>query len=67
MDKGSLARWTRRHPDGSLGAAIVLGTTAAFETWRPDEGRAPADPIREGADPEAADEIAGHGDRSHST
>src|SRR4051794_11528273 len=43
-----------------LGAAIVLGTTAAFETWRRDEGRAPADPIREGAEPEAAEEIAGH-------
>jgi len=50
-----------------LGAAIVLGTTAAFETWRRDEGREPADPIREGAEPEAADEIAGHGDRSHAT
>jgi undecaprenyl-diphosphatase len=50
-----------------LGAAIVLGTTAAFETWRRDEGRAPAEPIREGAEPEAAEEIAGHGDRSHAT
>ena len=50
-----------------LGAAIVLGTTAAFETWRRDEGREPVDPIREGAEPEAADEIAGHGDPSHVT
>jgi membrane-associated phospholipid phosphatase len=51
-----------------LGAAIVLATVAAFETWRRDEGRPPVDPIVEGAQPEAAPEIAGHGDhdRSHS-
>lgn len=42
-----------------LGAAIVLGTTAAFETWRRDEGRRPVDPVREGAEPEAAPEITG--------
>ncbi len=45
----------------ALGAAIMLGTTAAFETWRRDEGRRPAHPAREGAEPEAAAEIAGHG------
>jgi undecaprenyl-diphosphatase len=50
-----------------VGAAIVLGTAAAFETWRRDEGREPVDPVREGAEPEAADEIAGHGDRSPAT
>lgn len=49
-----------------LGAAIVLGTVAAFETWRRDEGRTPVDPAREGAEPEAAPEIAGHGDHDHS-
>ncbi len=51
-----------------LGVAIVLGTVAAFETWRRDEGRPPIDPIAEGTQPEAAPEIAGHGnhDRSRS-
>jgi membrane-associated phospholipid phosphatase len=39
-----------------LGAAIVLGTVAAFETWRRDERRRPVDPVREGAEPELADE-----------
>jgi membrane-associated phospholipid phosphatase len=48
-----------------LGVAIMLGTTAAFETWRRDEGREPVDPILEGTEPEAAEEIAGHGDHSH--
>jgi undecaprenyl-diphosphatase len=43
-----------------LGAAIVLATTAAFETWRRDEGHRPIDPVVEGTEPEAADEIAGH-------
>ncbi|MCW2865455.1 MAG: PA-phosphatase [Actinoallomurus sp.] len=51
-----------------IGAAIVLGTVAAFETWRRDEGRTPAHPVREGAEPEAGPEIAGHGDaRNQST
>jgi membrane-associated phospholipid phosphatase len=49
-----------------LGAAIVLGTAAAFETWRRDEGRRPVHPVREGAEPEAAPEIAGHGTGGHS-
>lgn len=48
-----------------LGAAIVLATTAAFETWRREEGRRPIDPVVEGTQPEAAPEIAGHGDRGH--
>jgi membrane-associated phospholipid phosphatase len=47
----------------ALGAAIVLGAAAAFETWRRGEGRRPAHPAREGAEPEAAAEIAGHGGR----
>jgi undecaprenyl-diphosphatase len=51
-----------------IGAAIMLGTVAAFETWRRDEGRTPAHPVREGAEPEAAPEIAGHDDvRNQST
>ena len=36
-----------------LGAAIVLATVAAFETWRRDEGRRPVDPVVEGIEPEA--------------
>jgi membrane-associated phospholipid phosphatase len=49
-----------------LGAAIVVGTTAAFETWRRhDEDRPPVAPAREGVEPEAAPEIAGHGDPEH--
>ncbi len=50
-----------------LGAAIVLGTVAAFETWRRDEGRPAVDPVVEGAQPEAAAEIAGHGDHDRSS
>lgn len=42
-----------------LGIAIVLATTAAFETWRRGEGRRPADPLREGTEPEAEPRIAG--------
>jgi membrane-associated phospholipid phosphatase len=34
-----------------LGAAIVLATAAAFETWRRDEGRRPAAPLTEGLEP----------------
>lgn len=44
-----------------LGVAIVAGTAAAFETWRRAEGRRPVAPAREGAEPEAAAEIAGEG------
>ncbi|MCW2947415.1 MAG: phosphoesterase [Actinoallomurus sp.] len=44
-----------------LGAAIVLATTAAFETWRRDEGRRPVAPIRQGTQPEAAPRISGSG------
>jgi undecaprenyl-diphosphatase len=42
-----------------LGAAIVLATVAAFETWRRDEGHRPVAPSREGTQPEAAPEIGG--------
>jgi undecaprenyl-diphosphatase len=44
---------------------LPLATTAAFETWRREEGRRPIDPVVEGTQPEAAPEIAGHGDRGH--
>jgi len=42
-----------------LGAAIVLATVAAFETWRRDEGRPPVDPATEGIEPEAAPSLKG--------
>ncbi|MEO3814422.1 phosphatase PAP2 family protein [Sphaerisporangium sp. B11E5] len=40
-----------------LGAAVVIATTAAFETWRRDMGRRPVEPHLEGVEPEAASEI----------
>lgn len=51
-----------------LGIAIVLATAAAFETWRRGEGRRPATPFIEGAEPESADEMAGtdHSDAARS-
>jgi undecaprenyl-diphosphatase len=49
-----------------LGVAIVLATTAAFETWRRGEGRRPVDPAREGAEPESRPQIAGD-DHARST
>jgi membrane-associated phospholipid phosphatase len=45
-----LAGWT-------LGAGVVAGTAAAFESWRREAGRAPAAPAREGVEPEAAPDI----------
>ncbi|WP_101783325.1 phosphatase PAP2 family protein [Nonomuraea indica] len=36
-----------------LGAAVIIATTAAFETWRRDEGRRPAAPPRDGVEPES--------------
>lgn len=41
-----------------LGVFIVLATTAAFETWRRDQGRPAAHPAQEGVEPEAAPQIA---------
>ncbi len=39
-----------------LGVAVLMATTAAFETWRRrDKGRPPASPVREGVEPEAAE------------
>jgi undecaprenyl-diphosphatase len=45
-----LAGWT-------LGAGVVAGTAAAFESWRREAGRAPAAPALEGVEPEAASDI----------
>ncbi|GGL04973.1 hypothetical protein Sme01_64250 [Sphaerisporangium melleum] len=44
-----------------LGAAVVAATAAAFETWRRDIGRRPAEPHREGVEPEAMDDITTKG------
>ncbi|MBW8484101.1 phosphatase PAP2 family protein [Actinomadura parmotrematis] len=41
-----------------LGAAVVIATVAAFETWRRAEHRPPAHPAEDGVEPEAADRIA---------
>src|SRR4051812_8237184 len=40
MNRGSLARWTRRHPDGSLGLRLVLGCLAVFLVAVPFTGLA---------------------------
>jgi membrane-associated phospholipid phosphatase len=45
-----LAGWT-------LGAGVVAGTAAAFESWRREVGRAPVAPALEGVEPEAASDI----------
>src|SRR5215475_200151 len=45
-----LAGWT-------LGAGVVAGTAAAFESWRREAGRVPVAPAREGVEPEAASDI----------
>jgi membrane-associated phospholipid phosphatase len=37
----------------ALGVVVVAGTTAGFEKWRRDEGRRPAEPHKEGLEPEA--------------
>jgi undecaprenyl-diphosphatase len=45
-----------------LGVAVLMATTAAFETWRTrDKGRPSVSPVREGVEPEAVE--AGHADR----
>jgi membrane-associated phospholipid phosphatase len=36
-----------------LGAAVIAATTAAFETWRRDQGRRPVAPLSEGVEPES--------------
>src|SRR3954451_17414293 len=40
MDRGSLARWTRRHPDGSLGLRLGPGCLAVFLVAVPFTGLA---------------------------
>lgn len=37
----------------TLGVVVTAGTAAGFEGWRRDEGRRPAEPYREGVEPEA--------------
>ncbi|GII75221.1 hypothetical protein Sru01_02030 [Sphaerisporangium rufum] len=44
-----------------FGVAVVAATTAAFETWRREIGRRPAEPHREGVEPEAKDDISPKG------
>ncbi|MET8157859.1 phosphatase PAP2 family protein [Sphaerisporangium sp. NPDC005289] len=44
-----------------FGAAVVAATAAAFETWRRDIGRRPAEPHREGVEPEAMQDISTKG------
>ena len=46
-----------------FGVAVVAATAAAFETWRRDAGRRPAQPLREGVGPEAKREITPEGGR----
>ncbi|UBU16161.1 phosphatase PAP2 family protein [Nonomuraea gerenzanensis] len=36
-----------------LGVAVIAATTAAFETWRRDQGRRPSSPVDEGVEPES--------------
>ncbi|WP_326826243.1 phosphatase PAP2 family protein [Streptosporangium sp. NBC_01639] len=36
----------------TLGVAVVAGTAAGFESWRRGEGRRPAEPYKEGVQPE---------------
>jgi undecaprenyl-diphosphatase len=41
-----------------LGAAWLLGSVAAFETWRVDRGRRRTEPLAEGVEPEETRELA---------
>ena len=43
-----------------LGLAWLCGAVAVFEIWRTEEGRAPADPLRQGVEPGAAQDLARH-------
>ncbi|MEW9552154.1 phosphatase PAP2 family protein [Nonomuraea sp. NPDC050783] len=36
-----------------LGVAVIAATSAAFETWRREQGRRPASPVTEGVEPES--------------
>lgn len=40
-----------------LGAAWLIASTAAFEIWRVERGRRPAEPLKEGVEPEAAKDL----------
>ncbi|KAA9380414.1 phosphatase PAP2 family protein [Microbispora cellulosiformans] len=46
-----------------VGVAVVAATCAAFETWRREVGRRPAQPLREGVGPETKREITPQGGR----
>jgi len=37
--------------------ACLVGTAGAFEVWRREQGRSPANPSEQGVDPEAANEL----------
>jgi undecaprenyl-diphosphatase len=37
----------------ALGIVVVVGAAIGFETWRRGEGRRPAEPLKEGMEPEA--------------
>ena len=41
-----------------LGAAWLIGSVAAFETWRADRGRRKTEPLVEGVEPEETKELA---------
>ncbi len=41
-----------------LGTAWLLGSVAAFETWRTDRGRRRTEPLVEGVEPEETKELA---------
>ncbi len=42
----------------ALGAAWLIASVAAFETWREDRGRRPTRPLEEGVEPEESAEVA---------
>jgi undecaprenyl-diphosphatase len=42
----------------ALGAAWLVGSVAAFETWRIERGKRPTHPLEEGVEPEESDAIA---------
>ena len=43
-----------------LGLAWLCGAVAAFEIWRTEEGRVPAQPLKQGVEPGAAQDLARH-------
>jgi membrane-associated phospholipid phosphatase len=43
-----------------LGAAVIAATSAAFETWRREQGRRPVQPAAEGTEPESVKVTRAH-------